>query len=44
MRPIDYLVNILQAMARAGFENLTHDDFEDFIDQFSIREVCAMLI
>lgn len=32
VRPIDYLVNILQAMTRSGFENVQYDDFEDFTD------------
>jgi hypothetical protein len=44
MRPIDLLANILNSMVKLGVEGNGNEDFEDFVVQYSIREICAMLV
>ena len=45
LRPIDFLANILQGMARMEKdEEGYYENIEDLIEQFGIREVCALLL
>ena len=44
MRPIDNLVMVLNHLAKLGHDVYHFDELENFMETYSVRETCAMLV
>jgi hypothetical protein len=44
LRPIDLLIMLLQSMVDNRTHYLQNDNMEEFLDLYSVRETCGMLL